>query len=384
MSRPNSNTILIISGEVSGDNLGADLALHLQTALPNTRLVGVGANKMQQAGAEILINSEPLAVVGFTEIFGHLGTIIAAFNKIKRFLKKEKPKLVILIDYPGFNLRVAKMAHRLGIKVLYYVSPQLWAWRSGRIKTIQENVDHMVVLFPFEETLYQKAQVPVTFIGHPLSKAIKVEQDKASICQEFHLNAEQPIIGLLPGSRSKEIKHLLPIIINTANLLHKKIPHAQFVLPIADGVDKAALQQALPDYICTTEQRNYASISICDAIIACSGTATLEIALLEIPLVVIYKISSLSYWIIRQLIKVPYISLCNIVAGEKIAQEFIQQQATPENIATEILKLLNDPNYRQATLSKLQNVKHALADGPGPQQVAQIARGLLDAASSLI
>ncbi|AKQ33376.1 lipid-A-disaccharide synthase [Candidatus Coxiella mudrowiae] len=372
-----SKQILIIAGEASGDLLGAHLAKSLKFLDPQLKVAGMGGKRMREAGVNIFIEAEKLAVVGVSEIISQLGDILAARQCLKNHFKIERPDLVIFIDYPGFNLHMAKQAKKAGIKVLYYVSPQIWAWRYGRIKKIKKYVDHMGVLFPFEERLYQRENISVSLVGHPLIDITVPTLPREKVYQKFDLSTEKPIIGLFPGSRSREIARLLPIITSATRLIKERLPNAQFVLPLAPNLSSQDVHNYLFSDIKIIEDNTYNVLSVCDAAIAVSGTVTLEIALHQIPFVILYKVSPLTYWLGKRLIQVPFIGLSNLVAEEPITPEFIQHQATPQAIANEIYRLLEDHSYRQTCLNKLKPLRAKLGDSGASLKTAKIALKLI-------
>ncbi len=372
-----AKTILILAGEASGDLLGSQLALELLKQNPNLKLIGMGGSKMAAAGVDIAVNSDDLAVVGALEILKHLGKIRAAFKVIKNILRNNPPDLIIPIDYPGFNLRIAKTAKKAGIKVLYYVSPQIWAWRYSRIKHIKKYIDRMAVLFSFEEKMYQKENMPVSFVGHPIIDIAKASNSKEQTYARYQLDPTRPVIALLPGSRHSEITRLLSVIMQSCELIRKQQPNVQFVLPLASSITLDEIKVHCTENITLVENDTYNILNIADAAITASGTATLEIALLEVPMSIIYKVNFLTYEVGRRILTVDHIGLCNLVAEQEVAREFIQHTVTPESIAAETLKLLNDQDYRSAVLNKLQVVKQNLGQSGGSERVATVATSML-------
>lgn len=369
--------ILIVSGETSGDTLGADLVSQLKQSDAQLTFAGMAGPKMQAAGVTPLINSEDMDIVGLTGIVSKLGDIRAAFRVLKQFITEQKPALVILIDYPGFNLRLAKFAKQQGCKVLFYVSPQIWAWRYGRIHKIKKYVDHMAVLFPFEQRLYAREQVAATYVGHPLLPKVKSDLSVSAARERLGFKTDAPVIGLLPGSRKQELRDILPTIIATAKRIRQQKPNTQFVLVKAAHLSREQLQTQLPDFIQIYEGHLYDTLRACDAVIATSGTVTFEVALMQVPLCIVYKIGRLSYWIGKQLIRIPYIGLCNVVAEKFIAKEFIQHEANAESISGEILRLLDDAAYRQQTLAGLTVMRESLADVSEQTAVVDVAKQML-------
>ena len=361
--------ILIIAGEASGDLHAEHLVKTILQRDPTIKFYGMGGDKMRQAGVDVIVDYKRLALVGVTEIILHLHVIYAAFQQLKKSLTTEKPDLVILIDYPGFNLRFSKVAKRAGCKVFYYISPQVWAWRQGRVKTIQKNVDLMAVIFPFEVDFYKKFNIQAKYVGNPLTHSVKTLLSSEAAKQIFNIkihSPQQPVIGLLPGSRQSEIKRLLPLMMEAAVLLQKKFPEAQFILPLAPSLTPVDIEPYLKNFnlhIKIILNRTYDVISICDAVIVTSGTATLETGLLGVPMVIIYKLSWLSERIARFLTKFPFLGICNIIAQKAIVKELIQNDATAPAIAEEITRILTDDNYRETIKNELLKVKKQLSGG---------------------
>lgn len=355
--------ILISVGEASGDMHAANLVQAVKAITPNTHFYGMGASLMQSADVDIIVDANELSIVGGLEIITKFAKIRQAFRIMQDALLHNKPDLLILIDYPGFNLRLAKFAKKAGVKVLYYISPKIWAWNQGRVEIVKKYVDMMAVIFPFEVEFYKKFGVPATFVGNPLLEMVKPKLTRDAAKQAFNLDPNYKTIGLFPGSRKSEIKYLLPIMLKAAELLKKQNPNLQFLLPQANSITLDDLQPYLQSNsieIRIIKDQNYDVMQVCDAIIATSGTATLEIAIMAIPQVIIYKKSWLEYQIARHLIKIPYIGLCNILADKKIVQEFLQYDATPENIATEIAKILTNASYRKEMIANLNQTKKLL------------------------
>lgn len=358
------NSILILSGEASGDLHAANLINELKSINPSLQFYGMGGDKMRQAGVDIIQDYNQLAVVGLTEVIRHFPTIYRAFKTIQKFIETQKPDLVILVDYPGFNLRMAKVAKKNNCKVFYYISPQLWAWHQSRVNIIKKYVDEIAVVFPFEVDFYKRFDVDAHFIGHPLAKTVKptypVNETKKIL--DFNPNAN-PIIGIMPGSRRGEIKRLTLPMLQAALLLKQKFPQAQFVLPLAPSRRPEDLQPYLQQVnleVKVIAGHTYDVINVCDALMVASGTATLEVGLLAKPMVLVYKVSALTYFIGRLLIKIPFLGICNIIANKPVVKELIQQDATPENIAKEIEKIMEDQNYHETMLMELTNIKKSL------------------------
>ena len=373
------NRVMIVAGEASGDIYGAGLIRAVAAEIPEITFFGIGGPRMREAGCETLVDSADMAVVGLVEVLKHFDVIAAAFLKLKKILLNDPPELLILIDYPGFNLRLAKVAKRAGVKVLYYISPQIWAWRQGRVHKIKRLVDRMAVILPFEVPFYEKAGVPVSFVGHPLADLVQVRLNKEQAAVSFGLDPSRPVVGLFPGSRRSEVSRLLPTILEAAHLLHQRFPNLQFVLPLASTLSQDDLAPWLAGChvpITITRERIHDLIRGCDAVVSVSGTVTLEVALVGTPLVIIYKLSPLTYQLAKRLVKVEHIGLCNIVAGASVAPELIQDDASPQRIAAEIQRLLED-QVNNAVRARLSRVRECLGGGGADQRMAKIIRDLL-------
>ncbi|WP_150047614.1 MULTISPECIES: lipid-A-disaccharide synthase [Methylomonas] len=368
--------VMFSAGESSGDQHAAHMFQEIQTQRPDIRGIGMGANKMRQAGIDIRVDSSGIGVIGLVEILNHYGEIRKALQAMKALLADERPDLLVCVDYKEFNLKLAQYAKSLGIKVLFYVSPQVWASRPGRVKTYGRAIDMMAVIFPFETAYYEAENVPVRYVGHPSVDKVHPQRDKQQDFALFDLDPTRPVIGILPGSRSNELKRMLPVMLQAAGQLAERRPQLQFVLPQADTVSDADLQAylqncALP--IRVVKQQTYDAIQCCDAIMTTSGTASLEIALLGVPMLIAYRLSPLTYYLGRLLIRIPFIGLPNIIAGRAIVKELIQTEASASNMATEIERFLSDPAYRSRCVEGLQQVKQRLGSGGGSKNMANLA-----------
>ena len=343
------------------------------------RVYGMGSEHMRQAGAELIVDSSQLAVVGITEVFGQIGGLFRAYRKIKNFIKKNKVTLLILIDFPDFNLSLARVAKVAGIPVLYYISPQVWAWRYGRVRKIAGRTDKMAVIFPFEVPIYQGAGLNAEFVGHPLLDVLDPNRQEYAPGYHSQLSGA-PLIALLPGSREREIQSLLPEMLKAADILAKQKPGAKFILPAAPGVDVQELEKFLrphPIPIAVVEGQTYGAIRAADVVIVASGTATLETAILGKPMVIVYKVSPLSYWVGKAMVKLDWIGLVNIVAGKKVVPELLQGEARGERIAEEALRILNDEGYRREMVEGLAEVKKKLGAPGAAEKVARMAMGMI-------
>lgn len=371
---------MIIAGEASGDLHAANLVKEALKLDPSLSFFGIGGPRMREAGVDTLVDSSEMAVVGLVEVISHFKVIYSAFSAMKNLLRTTHPDLLILIDYPDFNLRLAKIAKEEKVKVLYYISPQIWAWRVGRVKKIARLVDRMAVVFPFEVPFYEKEAIPVDFVGHPLVDTVLPEMSRPEAQKRFGLEPEKVTLGLFPGSRRQEIRNLFPVILESAGLLKKRFPDLQLILPLASSLQPEDLQPALQQSgldVKVIEGSGYDVMQVCDAGIAVSGTVTLEMALLGIPMVIIYKVSPLTYAVGRHLIRVEHIGLCNIVAGERIVRELIQDDVNPETIADEISRIINDHEYVESIKAKLSRVRSSLGTGGSSRAVAEIAIGMI-------
>jgi len=367
-------TIFISAGEPSGDMHGAELSKNILKINPKTKLLGLGGDKMQKAGVNLLYNMLNIAVVGLWEVSKNLGKFIRIFNDTVEKIKKIKPDLIILIDNPGFNLRLAKRIKHLGIPIVYYVSPQVWAWGSKRIKKMKTLIDKMLVVFKFEEDLYKKNSIDCKFVGHPLIDIVKLSMDKESFKKKFGLNQYLPIIGLLPGSREKEIQNHLPVLIKASKKIKKIHPESIFIIAKSPGINNNSYKKFLKKVnmpVRLIEGYNYDCINVSDFCIVASGTATLETAILETPMIIIYKVSILTWLMLKPQVKLPYIGMPNVISGEKIVPELVQNQFKPTIVANKVCSLLDNQNKLQSLKEKLKNIKILLGEGNASKKAAK-------------
>ncbi len=372
--------VMIMSGEASGDLHGANLARELQKLDPSIVLYGVGSKHMRDAGVRMLADASEISVVGAVEVLTHLGAILKVLNRLKRFLEQERPDFLVLIDFPDFNIRLGKAAKKLGIPILYYISPQVWAWRKGRIKTIAALVKAMIVVFPFEVDLYKAAGVDVRYVGHPLTDVVQSPLSRIDARKQLGLDPEKRTVALLPGSRTKEITYLLPDMLAAGKILQKRFPDIQFVLPIAPTLSEGLIRTFTGKsgiVVKLIDGRVYDVLRASDAAMVTSGTATLETGLMGVPMVIIYRLSSLSYYIGRMLIDIKHIGLVNIVAGEKIVPELVQHDATPEKIAAAMTEIMGNPENYKRIQNKLGGVRAQLGESGASGRVASIVLDFL-------
>lgn len=378
-------TIMFSAGESSGDQHAAHMFFELKKQLPDIKGIGMGGSKMQQAGIDISFDSSNIAVIGLIEVLKHYGEIRGALKLMKKLLQTEKPDLLVCVDYKEFNLKLAQFAKQQGIKVLFYVSPQVWAWRPGRVLTYGKAIDMMAVIFPFETPYYEAENVPVKYVGHPSVDKVHPLKTHAEDVVQFELSSNSPVVGILPGSRINEIKRMLPIMLLAAEKLIQSDPAIQFLLPQADSITDELLQEYLAQTsanIKVIKNQPYDVIQCCDAIMTTSGTASLEIALLQIPMVIAYKLSAITYFLGKYLVHTKFIGLPNIVAGKSIVKELIQDDLSADNLAAEIEQILHDETYRKTILAELVVVKEKLGQGGGSKNMADLAVQMLLPVSS--
>ena len=375
-----SKKILLVAGEVSGDLHGSHLVEAIQSVDPEIQFFGVGGEGLKRAGMKILYPSQSLSVVGITEVFFKLRAILKALQGLKKSIERERPDLVILIDFPDFNLRLAKIVHRRGIPILYYISPQVWAWRPKRIKLIARLVTKMIVLFPFEVPLYEAAGVDVEWVGHPLLDIVKPTLSKEKAFQQFGLDPNRRTVGLLPGSRIHEIERLLPPLLASAHLLQEEIPDLQFVIPLAPGLPKTLLSPWMKNIsvpVKVVEGFTYDVMNLSELLIAASGTVTLEGAILGKPMIIIYKVSLPSSWVARALVRLDHIGLVNLVAEKEIAPELLQRDVNPQRISDEALRILRDPILSRKMVESMGEVRQKLGEPGAAQCAAHITLSLM-------
>ena len=378
-------TVMLVAGEASGDRHAANVFLELKKRLPNVRGIGMGGAKMAEAGIDIRYDSSNIGVIGLVEILKHYGEIRQALKRMQHIIKTERPDLLICVDYKEFNFKLARYAKSIGVKVLFYVSPQVWAWRPGRAKKYGEVIDMMAVIFPFEIPYYEVHDIPVRYVGHPSVDKVHPLHTIEEDFDRFQLNREHPVVGFLPGSRKMEIKCMLPVMLQVAERVLKVYPNAQFILPQADSISDEQVEAYLNQSNITVKvfkNQPYDVIQCCDVVMTMSGTATLEVALMTVPMVIACIISPVTYWLGKQLVKSDFIGLPNIVAGKAIVKELIQHQATAENLSTEIIRILTDQAYAEQMRVALNQVKQKLGHGGGSIVMAELVEEMLNANSN--
>jgi len=373
-------TIMISAGEASSDMHAA----HAISALKQTGLqfdsFGMGAGQLADCGMELLVDCRELAVIGIVDVLINYPRFVKRLNILKDALEARMPELLIIVDYPDFNLKLAARAKELGIPVLFYISPQVWAWRSKRVTKIGKRVDHMAVIFPFEVPFYENANIPVTYVGHPLIDQINCDASKTEACLQLRLDSTKPVVALLPGSRNGELSRNLPCMLETAQRISQEKPDCQFVLPTAPTLERAAVDDALQISqvpITVVEDQTQLAVRAANAVVTASGTATLEVALLGTPMAIVYIINKINYAIMKRLIQIDNIGLVNIVSGKRVVKEFVQDAAQPDQIAAEILHILDNQPYRDEMVGELAMVKNKMGDGGASDNVAGLIRQML-------
>ena len=370
--------VVVIAGEASGDQHGAKLIKAMQKKNPALFFCGIGGPALRQAGVRILVDACELTVVGITEVFSKLPGILKGMGTIKKLLKSLKPELLILIDFPDFNLHLAATAKKIGIPVLYYISPQIWAWRRGRVKRIGRLVDHMAVILPFEQQFYTANNVPATFVGHPL-----LDTPLPTADQIFTTGLEgQVTIGLVPGSRDNEIIRHLPVMLNTADILKDRLQQARFIISHAASVERKQIEVIVAEHPCRINVEIISDgvetvFERSDVIVAASGTVTLQAAIHGVPMVIIYKVSPISFMLGRALIRVPNIGLVNLVAGRQLVPEFVQTAASAENISSAVEEMLTDRIKLNHLKKQLFALREVMGGAGASDRVAELALGML-------
>ena len=349
-------TVLLVAGEASGDMHGAELVAALRRNDPNVEVWGVGGERLRQAGMHILVDTAAVATMGFVETFGTLGRLAGAYRLLKRFMVERRPALVVLIDYPEFNMLLAKRAKALGIPVFYYIAPQVWAWRRGRVHKLAQRVDRIGVVFPFEAPLYNNGRQLAEFVGHPLLDLVRPTRTREETRERYQLDPDRPLLALLPGSRKKEVRHLLPAAIAAAQRLI--VEGWQSAIALAHTLTRRDLIQALGERspgLPIIEDDTYNLVHAADAAVVASGTATLETALLGRPMVIMYRVSPLTFAVARRLVHVDYIGMPNIILGRRVFPELIQQDVTPEKVVAAVHEVVARRDELTAALGELRD-----------------------------
>jgi lipid-A-disaccharide synthase len=374
---------MIIAGETSGDLHGGMLVKELKKLDPGLEIYGIGGERMHEAGMELIYHIKEFSFMGFVEVLGHLPFIRSVFKKLEELLVSRKPDLLVLIDYPGFNLRFGKIAKKAGIDVVYYISPQVWAWGKRRIRLIRRLVKRILVILPFEEKFYQRVKVPVIYVGNPLRDVVKPSMTRESFCRQHGLDQNKHLIALLPGSRHQEVERILPAMLEACQMLYGENKDLQFALGLAPHVDKMMIADQLDESSINAamiEGKAYDLMAHSRLVLVASGTATLEAGISGTPMIIIYKTNTLSYIIGKSLVKLPFIGLVNLVAGKKVVPEFLQWEARPGAIYLMSKMLIEDGPPRQAVIEELAKIPQILGEpGAARKAAAEIMKALPDA-----
>ncbi|HXV81738.1 MAG TPA: lipid-A-disaccharide synthase [Candidatus Binatia bacterium] len=380
-----SKQVMLVVGEASGDMHGAHLVKALSNKDQTLRFFGVAGEQLTQTNFEPLFNVSQIARMGFVELAGSLGNIWHAYRTLARALRERKPDLLVLIDFPEFNMRLAKLAKKLAIPVLYYIGPQIWAWRRGRVRQIARYVDHMAVVFPFEARWYASRGVKVSFVGHPLLDIVRSRKPREAVLAQFGLNAGKRTIAILPGSRRGEVAYHLPVLLDTAQRLSQDLT-LQFLVIRASTVDRREVESLLervPLKIPIVEDQRYEALNACDLAWTASGTATVETALLLKPMIIVYRLSWLTYALARMLVKLHQVGMVNIIAGKTVVPELIQSNLTAAKLAKETRNLLENSELRERIVQKLVTVRTKLGAPGAADRVARIALSMLEKGSGM-
>ncbi len=374
---------MIVAGEASGDLHGSGLVREMQKLRPDLEIFGIGGDRMSQQGVQLLYHTNEMSVLGFWDVLKRFGFFRKVYNNLVSVLEENQPQLLILIDYPGMNLKLARAAKQRKIKVFYYIAPQVWAWGSNRIQKMARLVDKMAVIIPFEEHVFRQAGLDAKFVGHPLLETITSKMNKVEFFDRYGLNFNQKVIGLLPGSRRLEVKRLLPEMLEIIRLIRNKYPEIQTVIGQANSLGRDIYHPIIQNNNqvkllknCTYELMNHS-----DLLVVASGTATLESALFETPLIIVYKVDPISYLIGKQLIKIDSIGLVNVIAERKIVPEFIQHRFTSNNLLPEIEDLLFNDERRTKVINDLRKIKEQLGKPGASIRTAKMAIEVMNSTS---
>jgi lipid-A-disaccharide synthase len=367
--------IAIIAGEASGDLHGSSLVKELKKINPDLEFFGIGGDKMKREGVELIFHIDRLSIMGFFEVIKNLSFIREVMKTMVSVIEVKRPDVAILIDYPGFNLRFAEKVKSLGIPVVYYISPQVWAWGGNRVKKMQALIDKMIVVFPFEKQIYDKFNIDCEFVGHPFLEVARPVLSLEDFQRKFDIRKNEVVVGLLPGSRWQEVEKILPIMLDSCQLLKARIKDVKLLLGLASTIKKERIESLLTQansQVMIVENLTYDLMKHADLLLIASGSATLECAILGTPFLVLYKTGFWNYVVAKSLINIPNIALANVVAGKRIIPEFIQKKAIPTHIAEEMYEILNDKNRYKAIQNELAKVKEKLGEEGASKKAAQI------------
>lgn len=370
--------LMIVAGEASGDKHAARLVSALRESTPGQEweIFGAGGDEMRAAGVETLVDAREVAVMGILEVTAVIGKFLSAFRRLRRAARDRKPHLILLVDWPEFNLRLARRLKRDGHRVIYYISPQIWAWRGHRVHAIKRDIERMLVILPFEREYYAERGVSVDYVGHPLLDSVSVTRSREQVCSRYDLLPEKPIVALLPGSRNSELRHILPPMFDAVT---RGGPGVQFVIPLASTVARHQIagQAGFPAGVRIIESETYNILAAADLAVVASGTATLETAIIGTPMIVVYRASPLNWRIFHPMISTPLVGLPNLIAGKQIVPELLQDQMTGERLAAEIETLLSDRGARERQRSELRVVTEHLGEKHASYRAAVRVRELI-------
>jgi len=369
--------VMIVAGEASGDLHGSHLVAAMKQLAPDLSLCGMGGRELRRQGVDILYDAAAMAVVGLVEVIAHLGDIRAARKILVDELQKHPPNLLILIDYPDFNLLLAQKARQLGIPIFYYISPQVWAWRSGRVKKIGAIIDRMAVILPFEKEFYHQRGIEVDYVGHPLLDSVRRTMSREEFCRLHQIKTDNILLGILPGSRKKEIRAMLPVFLEAAQGMTEIHDNLTILLPLAPGLTREDLLACgldkAPVGVKVIAEDRYDLMASCDLAVAASGTVTLELAILDVPMVVAYKVSPFTWFVGNMLVNVDFAALVNLIAGREVVSELLQHEATAGKISAALQDILPGSMKRQDMLKDLAEVRRKLGGGGASMRAARLA-----------
>ena len=367
--------LMMVAGEASGDKHAAHLIEALRELRPDVQfeIFGSGGEEMRSAGAETLVDARELAIMGVLEVASALPKFLKVFRELREAAKIRKPDAVILVDFPEFNLRLAKKLKRDGHRVFYYISPQVWAWRSYRVKQIKRDVERMLVILPFEKAFYEQQGVQVEYVGHPLLDSVKVTSSRSEFCQKNQLDETKKIIALLPGSRRKEVSYILPPMLEAVHECYKINPDWQFVIPLAKTIDREVVTAMTNEFpkVKLIEGDTYNAVNAADLAVVASGTATLETAIIGTPLIICYRASALNWKLFTPFIKVPFVGMPNLIAGRVIAPELLQDQLNAKTLSREIYGMLGDPKRLSKARLEMSKVREKLGESDASARAAE-------------
>lgn len=377
----NHPKIMLVAGEASGDQHAARLVRAIRDRLPQAEFYGIGGEALARQGMGLACHAKDLAVIGLTEVLHKIPTILRALQALWRYLRDERPDLVILVDFPDFNFLVLRLAKHFRVPVMYYISPQVWAWRRGRVKTIARLVNRMVVIFPFEEEFYQRHGVAVTYVGHPLLETFPALPPRPELRNRLGLQPTDLAVALLPGSRVGEITQMLPDMLASVSQLLKKLPQCRFFLPLAATAPAALVEHFVSHAkvpVAIHQGQTYEILAAADLALVTSGTATLETALLGTPMVIAYRVASLTYSVAKLLVRVPHIGMANLLAEEGLFPELIQEDVTPARITGAVMELIRNPETLGRISAGLKRIRQRLGGEGASTRAAAVALELLE------